>query len=124
MIWTQLAERRHDDVVILDLLGDIAFGGLDERLVEKIVQLLGQGWLKFVLNLANIPYIDSWGLAEVVKSFTEVQKRGGSLRLCSAHKRILKLLKITRLSDVIPSFESEEEAVKSFRSVEPGVHKA
>jgi anti-anti-sigma factor len=124
MIWTQLAERRHDDVVILDLLGNIAVGESDEPLVAKIVQLLDQRWLKILLNLADIPYIDSWGLAEVVKCFTEVQKRGGSLRLCSANRRILKLLKVTRLSDVLVSFDSEEEALKSFRSVEPGVHKA
>jgi anti-sigma B factor antagonist len=124
MIWTQLAERRHDDVVILDLLGNIAVGESDEPLVAKIVQLLDQRWLKILLNLADIPYIDSWGLAEVVKCFTEAQKRGGSLKLCSAHRRILKLLKVTRLSDVLVSFDSEEEALQSFRSVEPGVRKA
>ena len=124
MRWTGLAERHHDDVVILDLLGDVTPSESDERLVEKIVQLLDRGSLKILLNLAEIPYVDSWGLAEVVKGFTTVQQRGGSLKLCTANRRIRKLLKITRLSEVIGSFDSEEEAVRSFRSVEPGVHKA
>jgi anti-sigma B factor antagonist len=67
-----------------------------------------------VLNLAQVPYIDSAGLGEVVRTFTTVSRQGGSLKLLNLTKRITDLLAITKLLTVFDTYDSEQEAVQSF----------
>ena len=67
-----------------------------------------------MLNLADVPYIDSAGLGEIVRTYTTVSRQGGSLKLLSLTKRITDLLSITKLLTVFETFESEQDAVKSF----------
>jgi anti-sigma B factor antagonist len=67
-----------------------------------------------VLNLAEVPYIDSAGLGEVVRTFTTVSRQGGQLKLLNLTKRITDLLAITKLLTVFDTYDSEQEAVQSF----------
>jgi anti-sigma B factor antagonist len=76
--------------------------------------LVNQGQRKIVLNLAEVPYLDSAGLGEVVRAYTTVTKQGGSLKLLNLTKRITDLLSITKLLTVFDTFDSEDEAVRSF----------
>src|SRR5215475_618656 len=107
-------ERRVGDVVVLDLKGKVTLGEGDEVLKDKINSLMNQGNKKLVLNLADVPYIDSAGLGEIVRTFTTVSRQGGSLKLLNLTKRITDLLAITKLLTVFETFEAEGEAVKSF----------
>ena len=83
-------------------------------LKDKVNSLLNQGRKKIVLNLAEVPYIDSAGLGEVVRTFTTVSRQGGSLKLLNLTKRITDLLAITKLLTVFDTYDSEQEAVQSF----------
>jgi len=69
---------------------------------------------RIVLNLAGVPYLDSAGLGEVVRAYTTVSRQGGSLKLLNLTKRITDLLSITKLLTVFDTFDSEDEAVRSF----------
>ncbi len=110
----QIEERIVGDVVVLDLKGKITLGGGDELLKDKVNSLVNQGHKKIVLNLADVPYIDSAGLGEVVRTYTTVSRQGGSLKLLNLTKRITDLLSITKLLTVFETFDSENEAVRSF----------
>ena len=110
----QITERALADVMILDLKGKITLGEGDELLKDKVNSLVNQGQRKIVLNLAAVPYLDSAGLGEVVRAYTTVSRQGGSLKLLNLTKRITDLLAITKLLTVFDTFESEEEAVRSF----------
>ena len=110
----QITERALADVMILDLKGKITLGEGDELLKDKVNSLVNQGQRKIVLNLAGVPYLDSAGLGEVVRAYTTVSRQGGSLKLLNLTKRITDLLAITKLLTVFDTFESEEEAVRSF----------
>jgi anti-sigma B factor antagonist len=110
----QITERQVGDVTILDLKGKITLGEGDELLKDKVNSLVNQGRRKIVLNLADVPYLDSAGLGEVVRAYTTVSRQGGSLKLLSLTKRITDLLSITKLLTVFETFESEQDAVKSF----------
>jgi len=110
----QIDERAVGDVTVLDLKGKITLGEGDELLKDKVNSLVNQGRKKIVLNLAQVPYIDSAGLGEVVRTFTTVSRQGGSLKLLNLTKRITDLLSITKLLTVFETYESESEAVKSF----------
>ena len=110
----QIQERAAGDVMVLDLKGKITLGEGDELLKDKVNSLVNQGHKKIVLNLADVPYIDSAGLGEIVRTYTTVSRQGGSLKLLNLTKRITDLLAITKLLTVFETFDSEGEAVKSF----------
>jgi anti-sigma B factor antagonist len=110
----QIKERAIGDVIVLDLKGRVTLGEGDELLRENVNTLLNQGHKKLILNLADVPYIDSAGLGEVVRTYTTVSRQGGSLKLLNLTKRITDLLSITKLLTVFETFDSESEAVRSF----------
>ena len=111
----QIEERVVNNVTILDLKGKITLGEGDEVLKDKINSLLASGKKKLLLNLESVPYIDSAGLGEVVRTYTTVSRQGGSLKLLNLTKRIEDLLSITKLLTVFDTFDSEAEAIKSYK---------
>lgn len=111
----EIVERTVSDVTILDLKGKMTLGEGDELLKDKINSLLAAGKKKLVLNLEGVPYIDSAGLGEVVRTYTTVSRQGGSLKLLNLTKRIEDLLSITKLLTVFDTFDAEADAVKSFK---------
>jgi anti-sigma B factor antagonist len=110
----QISQRSVGDVIIIDLNGKMTLGEGDELLRDKVNSLIQQGQKKLVLNLAEVPYIDSAGLGEVVRTYTTVSRQGGALKLLSLTKRIQDLLAITKLLTIFETFDTEDEAVKSF----------
>lgn len=110
-----LNARRLDDVVILDLTGRITIGEGTLTLRAQIKTLLDGGQTKFLLNLADVDYIDSSGLGELVTSFTTVRSKGGQLKLLNLTRRVRDLLQITKLLTVFEAFDSETEALKTLR---------
>jgi anti-sigma B factor antagonist len=113
----EIESRAVGDVVILDLKGKMTLGEGDELLKDKVNSLVHLGHRKLILNLAAVPYVDSAGLGEIVRTFTTVSRLGGSLKLLSLTKRIQDLLSITKLLTVFETFESEDDAVRSFAPV-------
>jgi len=107
--------RRLDDVVILDLSGRITMGEGTLVLRDQIQKLLGRGDRKFLLNLADVNYIDSSGLGELVTSFTTVRNQGAELKLLNLTHRVQDLLQITKLLTVFEVFNSEAEALKTMK---------
>jgi anti-sigma B factor antagonist len=110
----QIHQRSVGDVTIIDLNGKMTLGEGDELLRDKVNSLIQQGQKKLVLNLAEVPYIDSAGLGEIVRTYTTVSRQGGALKLLSLTKRIQDLLAITKLLTIFETFDTEDEAVKSF----------
>jgi anti-sigma B factor antagonist len=110
----QIAERTIGDVIVLDLKGRITLGEGDELLREQVNSVLAKGHKKILLNLADVPYIDSAGLGEIVRTYTTVSRQNGALKLLNLTKRITDLLSITKLLTVFETFDSEGEAVRSF----------
>ena len=110
----QIEERVVNNVTILDLKGKITRGEGDEALKDKINSLILQGHKRILMNLADVPYIDSAGLGEIVRTYTTVSRQGGQLKLVNLTKRITDLLAITKLLTVFETYESEKEALESF----------
>ena len=113
-----IEERIIGDVTILDLKGKMTLGEGDELLKDKINSLIHQGQKKLLLNLEGVPYIDSAGLGEIVRTYTTVSRQGGNLKLVNLTKRITDLLSITKLLTVFETFDSEPEALKSFQAAQ------
>lgn len=109
-----ISERQAGDVTILDLEGKVTIGEGSVALRNAIRRLLGEGKTKILLNLANVGYIDSSGIGELVSSFTAVNKEGGTLKLLNLTQKIQDLLAITKLLTVFDTFDDEASALSSF----------
>ena len=111
----QIEERIVNNVTILDLKGKITLGEGDEVLKDKINSLIQQDRKRILLNLAEVPYIDSAGLGEIVRTYTTTSRQGGQLKLLNLTKRITDLLSITKLLTVFDTFDAEAEALSSYK---------
>ncbi|NDD64316.1 MAG: anti-sigma factor antagonist [Acidobacteria bacterium] len=111
----KITERKNGDVTVLDIEGKILLGEGNVQLKRKIEELVERNEIKVVLNLEQVPYMDSGGLGEIVRSYTTATRAGGNLKLVNATKRISDLLTITKLITVFEIFDNETAAVESFK---------
>ena len=110
----KIVERQVKDVAILDLHGKIQIGEGDEALRNAVARLVQAGKKKILLNLAEVPYVDSAGLGEIVRCYTTVSREGGRLKLVNLTKKLQDLLAITKLLTVFETYDTEEQGVNSF----------
>lgn len=110
----KIEKRTKNDVTILDLKGKILIGdGIDE-LREEINNAIKEKVTKLLLNFKDVPYLDSTGLGEVVRSYTSVKNSGGVVKIVNLTTKVRDLLSVTKLITVFETFEDEEKAVTSF----------
>ena len=110
-----ISERQAGDVTILDMDGKITIGEGSVALRTAIRRLLEEGKKKILLNLARVGYIDSSGIGELVSSYTAINKENGELKLLNLTQKLQDLLTITKLLTVFDVYESEEEALASYK---------
>jgi len=109
-----VVKRQVGDVVILDLHGRMVIGEGDKILRQAVTGLAGSEKARVLLNLADVPYVDSSVLSEIVRAYTTVARDGGKLKLLGLPPKIQDLLSMTRLLTVFETYQSEDEAVRSF----------
>ena len=110
-----ISERQVGDETILDMDGKITIGEGSVALRTAIRRLLEENKKKILLNLAKVGYIDSSGIGELVSSYTAINKEGGELKLLNLTQKLQDLLTITKLLTVFDVYESEDEALASFK---------
>ncbi len=110
----KLTTREVSGVTIVDLSGKITLGEGGMTLRDEVHKLLAKGSKKIVLNLAEVNYIDSSGLGELVSAYTAVKNAGGELKLLNLTTKVRDLLVITKLVTVFDVKDTEAAAVSSF----------
>jgi anti-sigma B factor antagonist len=85
-----------------------------EELRDTINNAINEKELKLLLNFADVPYLDSTGLGEVVRSYTSVKKAEGVVKIVNLTNKVRDLLSVTKLITVFDSFEDESKAIASF----------
>lgn len=106
--------REVGHVTILDVRGRIVLGDEIHDLRDAVRGLVAEGKKKIVLNLADVDYIDSSGVGELVGCFTTVRNAGGELKLLNLTQKVHDVLHVTKLYTVFDIREDEFTAVKSF----------
>ncbi|HEX5481116.1 MAG TPA: STAS domain-containing protein [Terriglobia bacterium] len=107
--------RRVDSVSVVDISGRITLGEDLTELRHLIRNLLAQGQKQILLNLADVSYIDSSGIGELVSGFTAASNQGGQLKLLHLTKKVHDLLQITKLLTVFEVYDDEAAAIDSFQ---------
>ena len=111
----EIKERQAGDVAVLDMSGKITIGEGSVALRSAIRRLLEEGKKKILLNLAGVGYIDSSGIGELVSSYTTINKEDGQLKLLNLTQKLQDLLAITKLLTVFDVYDSESDALNSFK---------
>lgn len=110
----KMTTRQVGDVTVIDSTGRITLGDGATTFRDTIRDLAAAGHKKLLLNLAEVSYIDSSGIGEMVSGFTTVNNQGGQLKLLNLTKRVKDLLQITKLYTVFEVHDDEAAAVRSF----------
>ena len=114
-----VTDRPVGDVVVLDVKGEMINNKEYGSVKRRIGELLDLGHLSLILNLSQVPYMNSWGVGELATSFVSVRNRQAKLRVAASQSRVRKMLSISKLDTVIEVFDTEAEALHSLGGAEP-----
>lgn len=111
----KLSVRKTDTVAILDVSGKLMGGPDADVFKETIRNLLDEGFKNVVVNMSQVPFINSTGLGILISAYTTLRKEDGVLKLANVTERIDSLLMITKLGTIFETYSSEDKAVESFK---------
>ena len=120
----KLTTHEDREVIVVDASGRLTLGEGTSTLRTKIRELIEGGSRRIVLNMADVSYIDSSGLGELIAAHTTITTAGGEIKLLNLARRVHDLLKITKLYTVFETFEDEASAVGSFSVARPAAVQA
>jgi len=106
----KLGHYAKDGMVVVDVEGEIDIYTAP-RLRELLIDLVSQGSYQIVVNLEKVGFLDSAGLGVLVGGLRRVRAHDGSLDLVCMRERILKILKITGLTEVFAIYETADQAI-------------
>ena len=106
--------RKVGDISIVDLNGKITLGENTGILRDELRSLLAQGSKNIILNMAEVSYVDSAGLGELVGAYTTATNQGGAVKLLNLQGKMKDLMQITKLHTIFPAYEDEKSALASF----------
>lgn len=108
--------RMVGDAAVVSLSGKL-MGGPDADAVRKVIKdALEKGIQQILIDIGGVSWVNSTGLGILIASHVTVTNAGGQLKLCRVNNRIKQLFMVTQLQSVFETFESEEDALKSFTS--------
>ena len=107
--------RTLDGVKLVKLTGRLSMGPALDRFNATIIELLGQGHSKIILDLEGVPTIDSSGIGMLVRHLTSAKQAGGGIRLLKPSKFTLQTLKMVGLLNLFTTYDDEAQAVASFQ---------
>jgi len=107
--------RKVDGVSILDLSGKLTIGEPVIQLRDALRAQVASGETRILVNLADVTYVDSSGLGELVSSYTTVRNKGGDVKLLKLTAKIKDLLQMTKLLTVFEVYDDEAKAVASVK---------
>ncbi len=106
--------REIERIVVVEAVGRLTLTDGHTQLRDLIHVSTGDGAKKFVLNLARVEFIDSYGIGELARSYSVVRRAGGEMKLAGVNGRVLEVLRISRMTTVFEIHEEESAALRAF----------
>jgi anti-sigma B factor antagonist len=114
-----IQERIVSDVAIVRITGRVTLTEGTPEFDDVLQRLVQEGHIRIVLDLGDVPYIDSTALGSLLRTHATVSRRGGAMKLLNVKGHVRELLELTRLLTVFEAFDSEAEAIASVTSTPP-----
>lgn len=112
----EIKKRQVGDVSILDLAGKLTIGAGDVALRGAMLDEIGDGHKKIIINLDDVKVIDSSGLGELIRCKATAASNEAEIKLLHVNLKARKLLTMAHLVGVFEMFDDEEIAIASFAS--------
>ena len=106
--------RKRGETQVIQLRGQLRLGPAVDELRKAIEEALANGDTRIVINLAEVPMIDSSGIGLLVRFLASTKQRGGSLKLVQPSKFAVQTLRLVGVLNLFEIFNDEEAAVGSF----------
>ncbi len=106
-------DKKVGDVVVLSVEGEINFNSSPD-FRKSFLKVLDSKEQKVIINLSNVAYVDSSGLATLVEALQKIKGAGGRLKLTNLSAKVKSLFEITKLEKLFEIFLTEEDALKAF----------
>ena len=103
--------RREGDAVVAAVRGEIDLSNSAELRTELLDLIQKAKPARLVLNLAQVPYMDSSAVAVLVESLQKMRKTGGKVILTTLQPRVRSLLEIAHLNSIFVLVRDEQEAM-------------
>jgi anti-sigma B factor antagonist len=115
MMGLEIQVRDRRGVIVLDVQGKITLGNGAEALLAQVTSLLAPDTpRRVIINLAQVPYMDSAAIGALVTCQKRAHEARSSIRLLNPTKRVYDLLHLVKLDSIFESFTDEDLAVDSF----------
>jgi anti-sigma B factor antagonist len=113
---SNLAWNQTEGVSVLRFKAKAELTHSAQELDELRREVLEQSDTKVIIDLSHVTRIDSAGLGQLMSCYSHLIKNRGALKVLNPAPEIRKLLDMTGLSTVIPTFQDEREALNSFKN--------
>jgi anti-sigma B factor antagonist len=109
-----ISVRKRSEVQVIQLRGQLRLGpGVDE--LRKVVEeVISNGDTRIVINLAEVPMIDSSGIGLLVRILASTKKGGGNIKLVQPSKFAIQTLRLVGVLNLFEIFDNDDAAVESF----------
>lgn len=109
----QIVVRPIKGWTILDLSGDIDLAHSPAMRKALLGEIKEKRTPKVFLNLKNVRYIDSSGIASLVEGLKASRDQGSRLILYGLNKTVREVMQLSRLQKIFEIYEDEEQALAS-----------
>ena len=82
-------------------------------LKEQMKRLIGEGYLNLIVDLTDVPFIDSSGLAAMVSGLKAARQEEGTLKLAGLNEQTMTVFKLTLLDRVFKFYPDANAALAS-----------
>ena len=106
--------RKRSEVQVVQLRGQLRMGPAVDSLRQAMEEAIGSGDTRIVINLSEVPMIDSSGIGLLVKLLASAKQRGGSVKLLQPSKFAIQTLRLVGLLNLFEIYDAEDAAVESF----------
>jgi anti-sigma B factor antagonist len=106
----KLGHHAKDGIEIIDVQGEIDMYTAPQ-LRELLIDLVSRGSYQLVVNLDKVGFLDSTGVGVLVGGLKRVRAHDGSLDLICTQQRILKIFRITGLTEVFGIYQTADQAI-------------
>lgn len=109
----RIEKKKKNDVSVVKVSGDIDISSSQE-VRQYFESLLEENGNKVIINLGEVEYVDSSGLAAFVDILKKMRASGGTLKLSNVPGKVKGLFEITKLDKIFDMVDDEDDALDSF----------
>lgn len=106
--------RKRSQVQVIQLRGPLRMGPAVDSLRQTLEEALGTGDTRVVMNLSEVPMVDSTGIGLLVRFLTLIKQKGGNLKLAQPSKFAVQTLRLVGVLNLFEVFDNDDAAVESF----------